>query len=64
MTPGSLPRKVAIFAAIFFVVNLAFDAYRAGGVTPGAVTSAIFVTIVATVVYVVYLRWRARRDEE
>ena len=64
MKPGGIPRKVAIFAAIFFVVNLAFDAYRAGGITAGAVASAIFVTIVATIVYVVYLRWRASRDKE
>ncbi|MDB2407801.1 hypothetical protein N9W17_04670 [Jannaschia sp.] len=59
-----MTQKITTFAAIFFVVNLAFDAYRAGGVTVGALFSAIFVTILGTVAYILYLRWRARKDSE
>ncbi|PWJ21256.1 hypothetical protein [Jannaschia seohaensis] len=57
-------RRIATFAAIFFLVNLAFDAYRAGGVTVGALGSALFITIAGTVIYVLVLRWQARRDKE
>jgi hypothetical protein len=64
MSPAPLPRKIAIFAAIFFVVNLAFDAYRAGGVTVGAIGSAAFITIIGTALYFLFLRWQASRDKE
>ena len=49
-------RRIAFFVVVFFVINLAFDAYRAGGVTVGAVGSTAVVTILATVLYVVLMR--------
>ncbi|MGB3408230.1 MAG: hypothetical protein WBA67_12130 [Jannaschia sp.] len=64
MTPRL--RALALFAGVFFVVNLAFDGYRAGGLTPGAIASAVVVTLVATGIYWIYLRWQARKkgDDE
>jgi hypothetical protein len=59
--PEGARQRLIQFAAVFFAVNLAFDAYRAGGLTVGAFGSAAVVTILATVLYAIYLRWRAGR---
>jgi hypothetical protein len=65
MNPAFL-RRVGIFFGIFLVVNLGFDAYRAGGLTPGAITSALAITIVATAIYaavVWFAKYRGKDGE-
>ncbi|MFO6465390.1 hypothetical protein ACK8OR_13425 [Jannaschia sp. KMU-145] len=61
MTP--LMRALALFAGIFFVVNLGFDAYRAGGLTAAAFASAFVTTAIATLLYWLFLRWQASRKD-
>jgi hypothetical protein len=56
--------QILRFAAIFFALNLAFDAYRAGGLTVAALGSAAFVTILATAIYVVLMRLISRRRKD
>ena len=56
-------RKAAIFAAIFFAANLAFDAYRRGGLTLPVVGTALLTTAVATLLYVGFLYLLGRRRD-
>jgi hypothetical protein len=63
MSPAFL-RQVAIFFGIFLVVNLAFDAYRAGGLTPGAFTSALTVSLFATAIYAAFIWFTKHRGKD
>ncbi len=58
-----IPRRTVVFAAIFFAVNLAFDAYRAGGLTVGAFASAAVVTCIATAIYFAVISFIARKKD-
>ena len=59
---AALVRRAAIFAVIFLAVNLAFDAYRHGGLTTAIVGTSLIVTAVATAAYLAFLHLLARRD--
>ncbi|MCK0167447.1 hypothetical protein MWU52_07805 [Jannaschia sp. S6380] len=59
---GQIAKQGAIFAAIFLIVNLALDVYRAGGLTTGALASSVVTTLVATVLYVTIIAFLRRRD--
>ncbi|MGB3555658.1 MAG: hypothetical protein WBA25_13565 [Jannaschia sp.] len=59
-----LLRKAALFTAIFFVANLAFGAYRAGGLTSGVVVSAIVTSLLATGLYLLITYVMNRRREK
>jgi hypothetical protein len=57
-------RSAAIFAAVFLVVNLGIDVWQGGGLTAGALLSTLLTTAVATLVYLLFLRWQdSRRDK-
>ncbi|UWQ19237.1 hypothetical protein [Jannaschia sp. M317] len=61
--PPSINKKTANFAGIFLVINLVFDVYRAGGITLGAIASAVLVTVLATAAYYAFLRFTAPKED-
>lgn len=44
-------RRAAIFGVAFFVVNVALNIYRDGGLTTPAIASAVVSTIIFTILF-------------